>query len=495
MHLLIALSLFSSVGYGQTDLTDDFRKIDEALFELKDADQETLSEAGQQYVQDGMASNECWQLAVGTFLWSRCLFREGDLETADSLLRINQPCLLSIPHTAFQVATMDFFQNDYASAIDHWRLVLLHEWGPSKSKTLENIGSCWQRLGRLDSAQHYYEKSLSLQGDQVGMMTINNIISVLNNRGLQEDVEAFFKIGSNLPVSDSTALDMLYWNMISASVFLNDGKRANEVFEEWHLRGFKQIKSYAFAIYTHLLLLNDDMEGFMAQLELFLHDVEAMEGFKNPELELLVDAPEGSLLDGLSLEQRWFISREFFLSKVGESENEREVQAAKSLQMKLERKLEEEQFWNRVMVLGFLAFLLFATGYVLVALGQRKRRSQTARNFEFGTHDHKSVQLIRDSLVSQSNSEVALAQLAELRELLESKQIGTLNRWAEGQGLTSSEFRLLELIGKGYSAAECSSLMDCTKSHIYNLRSSIRKKLSLPESETLKVWVNRQLRS
>ncbi len=449
---------------------------------------------GERMMAKGRESGGCFEAVIGAYALAEIAQRQGELDRAIALLDAGDACLLQSTSVRYQLGILHFRQSEYSQARQHWRFVVNHAGADNQASATQNIGTCYQREGQLDSAQFYYEEALRLQGDDIKLMTLNNIVSTLNARGRYQDVGPFFEVARRIDDPDSTALDMLYWNMLSANILLDKEAEARSIYEERQAQGFDQIPDYAVDVYWMYLLMRDDYDAFIAHratlsTDFLIELYDQVPAF----MEDLCENQQHSAVSHLPLAVKWDIARRGLVLEQTYGKAAVPNGSVVILQEKLERMLEERRRLNGLLM-GAAAFMLLAVGVFFVRKNQQRRtREHTASRLKFDERDHKSIQIIRDALVARSNSEGAIAQLAELKELLEAKQSESMHRWMVKSDLSESELRLLELIGKGYSAAECSKLMNCTKSHIYNLRSQIRKKLNLEESESLKSWVMREL--
>lgn len=449
---------------------------------------------GELMMEKGREEGGCFEAVLGAYALAEVAQRQGELDRAIELLSSGDACLLQSTSARYQLGILHFRQADYSKARTHWRFVAAHAGADNQASATQNIGTCFQREGQLDSAQFYYEEALRMQGDDIKLMTLNNIVSTLNARGRHHDVGPFFEVARRIDDPDSTALDMLYWNMLSANILLDKEADARSIYEERQAKGFNQIPDYAVDIYWMYLLMRDDYDAFIAHRATLSTDFLVELYDQVPAfMEDLCENQQHSAVSHLPLAVKWDIARRGLVLEQTYSKASAPNGSVVILQEKLERMLEERRRLNGLLM-GAAAFMLLAAGVFFVRKNQQRRtREHTASRLKFDERDHKSIQIIRDALVARSNSESAIAQLAELKELLEAKQSDSMQRWMVKSDLSESELRLLELIGKGYSAAECSKLMNCTKSHIYNLRSQIRKKLSLEESESLKSWVMKEM--
>jgi DNA-binding CsgD family transcriptional regulator len=433
-------------------------------------------------------------LSAGVYLLEIAAMAQGDIETAKALLGSHPECLNGIPLIQFRKGSLAFAEGRYGDARKEWRAAAAQ--GPMKMQVdfLVNTGASHQREGELDSAQHYYEEALRLQGDRVELMTINNIVSILNVQDRYDEVRPFFEVGVRLDRPDSLALEMLHWNMISAEVMLNRKEAAGEVIASLHNLRRSAIPEYALEVYWMYLLMVDDFDSFVRSRSLYTEDQLATHHADAlPFLKDLFDDGRFEETARLPLSVKWTIAQRglVFAQQVIASQHHVGVESV--LQQQLEENLADQRFWNRVLMLSLLVALLTAVGTFVWSSLAMSRRAVMARDLAFTESDHKSVQAIREALVSRSGMDSALEHLAELRELLEAKQLDSLERITSNVDLTPTELRLLELIGKSYSALECARMLDCTKSHVYNLRSSIRKKLNISESVSLKAWVRSEL--
>lgn len=465
-----------------------------ALKEVPWSNKEEMTSYGELMLNKGEEEGSCFDVVIGSYLLAEVASRAGEWDEALALLARHESCLKQSTSVQYQQANLHFFKGAYADARAHWRFVAAHGAQDNPANATQNIGSCFQREGQLDSAQFYYEEALRMQGDEVKLMTLNNIVSMLNARARYRDVRPFFEVARRIEVTDSVALDMLYWNMLSATVMMDDRDEALNIFRERRSIGLDGVPDYAVEVYWTYLLLMDDYDTFIAHRANLSPQLLKVLFDQSPDfLEDLFDDDSGSDIGRLPLSVKWDIARRGLKLEQRYTRVSAPTGSVVILQDKLERMLAERRRLNWLL-LGTGAFMLFAAGmYYLRKWQQRRGREDAASRLQFDASDHKSIQFIRDALISQSNSEDAIAHLAELKELLEAKQSESMHRWLAQSNLTDSELRLLELIGKGYTASECSKLMNCTKSHVYNLRSHIRKKLNLEESESLKSWVMREM--
>lgn len=483
----------SGLGAQDFDQSLNDRVIDE-LKRLPWSSDEEMMAYGERMIELGRDKKGCFEAIMGAYAQAEVASRRGELDRALGLLPEGDACLMKSTSVRYMLALLHFRRSEYSDARRHWQFVAAHDAHDNRASATQNIGTCFQREGQLDSALVYYEEALDMQGDDVKLMTLNNIVSTLVERGRFEDVRPFFEVARRIEATDSTALDMLYWNMLSALIHLDKESEVLKLFREREASGLTGVPEYAIKVYWMYLLMMDDYEGFIAHRASLAPDALKDLHEKVPMfLEDLCDHGSHSEISRLPLSVRWDIARrglvlEQFYSRESSPDN-----SVAMLRDKLEGMLEERKQMTRLLM-GTGAFMLLAVGLFFIRKNQMRRmRQDTARRLKFDESDHKSIQIIRDALVDRSNSEGAIAQLAELKDLLEAKQSESMHRWLGQSDLTESELRLLELIGKGYSAGECSKLMTCTKSHIYNLRSQIRKKLNLEESESLKSWVMREM--
>lgn len=483
----------SGVGAQDFDQSFDDRVIDE-LKRLPWSSDEEMMAYGERMMELGRGNGGCFEAIMGAYAQAEVASRQGDLDRALGALPEEDACLMKSTSVRYMLALLHFRRSEYGDARRHWGFVAAHGPSENRSSATQNIGTCFQKEGELDSALVYYEAALHMQGDDVKMMTLNNIVSTLNERSRFKDVRPFFEVARRIEATDSTALDMLYWNMLSASIHLGDESEVLKIYREREALGLTGVPEYAIKVYWMYLLMMDDYESFIAHRASLAPDVlKDLHEHVPMFLEDLCDHGSHSEISRLPLSVRWDIARRGLVLEQSYSQSSSPDGSVVKLREKLEAMLEERKQMTRLLM-GAGAFMLLAIGLYFLRKNQMRRmRQDTARRLKFDESDHKSIQVIRDALVDRSNSEEAIAQLAELKDLLEAKQSESMHRWLAQSDLTESELRLLELIGKGYSAAECSKLMTCTKSHIYNLRSQIRKKLNLEESESLKSWVMREM--
>lgn len=480
-----------AVSKGQVYDNQFNERIISRLKDVPVGDLSALENQGREFLAEG---EDCVSFAVGTYALARAAVGRGEYDRANVLLDERPECLMGATNLRYLMGQLAFIEERYAAARDHWRFVAAHVKGANLLGATQNIGACHQREGSLDSAQYYYEEALRLQGDDIQPMTLNNIVSILNERHEYAEVGTFFEVGKSLPVTDSTALDMMYWNMISAQVMLNNPQLAREVFDDRLARGFSGVPEYAVQVHWGYLLMLDDYEGFIKHRAGLSQDyLTRSHANAEPYLKDLFDDGEFSEIGRLPLSVKWVIAKRGLEVEQEVAQSGLPNGSVIILQEKLQRMIEERQWLNRFLLGSGSLLLLVLTAYVWKLNRQKRSREMVASRLHFGASDHKSIQLIRDALVTRSNNEEAIAHLAELKDLLEAKQELSMMRLNEQSALTESELKLLELIGKGYAASECAKLMNCTKSHVYNLRSQIRKKLHLDESESLKAWVTREM--
>ena len=477
------------VGAQELDL-ELIEEVEDLVEAMPADDQEAFREAGERMMRLAEESGRCAPFAAGTFALVRIALASGDLERAHALFDQRPECLRQLPRMEFQRAVLAFSEQDYATAREIWQQFVGNGSELNRVKAMENIGACWQREGELDSAQFHYERALKHQGDQVNLMTLNNIVSILNLKSRYAEVRTFFEIGLTLEVKDTTALDMLYWNMLIAETMQGHEEAALNVMREREAVGLMEVPDYAIFAYWKYLMLMDDYEAFIAHRANYSAEELAskLESVPNYLVDLFDDG-RSSELGRLPLSVKWVIARRGF-------DLARRLEAVVSdsrpvsiLQTRLEQKLAEEQRWNALLMGSLMVVVLMVGGAWVYAIMRKVKRRGAAERMEFSDADHKSVQAIREALVNQSGGEEALLHLAELRELLEARQNDSLSRIMVDVDLTPTEIKLLQLIGKSYNAQECAKMLGCTKSHVYNLRSSVRKKLGLPESISLKSWV------
>lgn len=494
MYFIMASVMISSVSMAQEFDRELDNQVIMELNELPWSNNGEMIAYGELMMEKSREGEGCFEAIMGGYSLAEVALRQGDLDRAIGILEGGDPCLLQSTSVRYQLGILYFRQSEFAEARKHWRFVAAHSDTDNRPYATQNIGTCFQREGQLDSAQYYYEEALLMQGDDIQLMTLNNIVSTLIDRGRHQDVGAFFEVARRIDVQDSTAMDMLYWNMLSANIILDRETEARSVYMEREDLGFKGIPEYAVDVYWMYLLMLDDYDAFIAHRASLSRDfLDRLHDRAPTFLEDLCDNGSQSEVSHLPLSVKWDIARRGLVLEQTYSKASAPDGSVVILKEKLERMLEERRKLN-ALLMGAAAFLLLAAGGFYIRKNQQRRtRKHTASRLKFDESDHKSMQIIRDALVEQSNSELAIAQLAELKELLEAKQSDSMQRWLVKSDLSESELRLLELIGKGYSAAECSMLMNCTKSHIYNLRSQIRKKLNLEESESLKSWVMREM--
>lgn len=487
--MLFVMMTASVVAQNQD--SDLAAEVEALIAAMPSGDPEQLEAAGERMMKKGMETGRCAPYAAGVFALSRVAMAQGDYERTRSLFRERTDCLRGVSLLEFQRAVLAFSEGRYAEAREIWRAVASDPVAEVQAaKTMENIGACWQREGQLDSAQWYYEKALNLQGEQVNLMTLNNIVSILNNKGRYDEVRPFFEVGMSIEFTDSTALDMLFWNLLVSEVMQGNKEASLEVMRERESKGLVGVPRYAIEAYWQYLLLQDDYDAFIAHRAEFSADQLAEMLQSAPAfMSDLFDDGKGSEVGRLPLSVKWVIARRG-LELVQQIESDAtESRPVSLLQEKLEKKLAQEQRWNNVLMGSLLGVVLVVGVVWVVSILARGKRRGTAERMEFSNADHKSIQAIRQALVNQSGGEEALLHLAELRELLEARQSNSLSRIMGEVDLTPSELKLLQLIGKSYNAQECAKMLSCTKSHVYNLRSSVRKKLDLPESISLKSWV------
>jgi tetratricopeptide (TPR) repeat protein/DNA-binding CsgD family transcriptional regulator len=450
-----------------------------------------MEAAGERMMKNASESGRCAPYAAGVYALSRVAISQGDYERAHALFEERTDCLRMLPQLEFQRAVLAFSEGRYGEARAIWKSVVENtENELLKAKSVENMGACWQREGQLDSAQLHYSRALELQGDRVNLMTVNNIVSILNLTARYDEVRTFFAVGMSLESEDSTALDMLFWNLIQSEVMQGNDVAATEAMREREERGFVGVPDYAIYAYWNFLLFMDDYDAFSAHRAKFSADELAQMLDGSPvHIKDLFDDGRDSEFGRLPLSVKWVIARRGLeLARELESSmtNSRPVSM---LQSKLEEKLTQEQRWNDLLMASLVGCVMLVGGVWVFSILARGRRRGAAERMEFSNADHKSVQAIREALVKQSGGEEALLHLAELRELLEARQTNSLSRIMGEVDLTPTELKLLQLIGKSYNAGECAKMLNCTKSHVYNLRSSVRKKLDLPETISLKTWV------
>ena len=454
-------------------------------------DAEELEVAGARMMKNGEETGRCAPYAAGVYTLSRVALSQGDFERTRSLLQDRTDCLRGLPRLEFQRAVLAFSEGRYAEAREIWRAVASDLTNEEQAvKAIENMGACWQREEQLDSAQWYYEKALSLQGEQINLMTVNNIVSILNDKSRYDEVRSFFEVGMSIEITDSTALDMLYWNLLVSEVMQGNEEASLEVMREREEKGFVGVPDYAIDAYWQYLLLQDDYDAFIAhRAEFSAGQLAEMLKTAPTFLSDLFDDGRRSEVGRLPLSVKWVIARRGLeLAQLIESADA-ESRPVSMLQVKLEQKLAQEQRWNNVLMGSLVGGVLLVGGAWVFSILARGKRRGAAERMEFSNADHKSVQAIRQALVNQTGGEEALLHLAELRELLEARQSNSLSRIMGEVDLTPTELKLLQLIGKSYNAQECAKMLNCTKSHVYNLRSSVRKKLDLSESISLKSWV------
>lgn len=473
---------------------DDVKYMNELVGKFPLSDAESLRRLGEDIIHGGGTSSGCATLAAATYALTRSAILQDDWAQAHWEAGQRDSCVLGFPKVRFVRAVVDFHAERYAEARGHWAFVLAHGEADDRVLAMENIGSCWQREGALDSAQHYYQQALRSQGDDVRPMTINNIASILNNLHRHSEVRPLIDIGLSVPTTDSTALDMLHWNLINAEVMLGNREAAERAMADRRAAGFKDVKDYAITSYWRYVLFMDDFEAFLKHRS----------GFAEAELAQRVDSAPAYLADlfddggqsdvgRLPLSVRWIIAQRTlaFAQEMVAPSNQGSSIAI--LQEKLERKLDQEQLMNRMLQAGVGLIALAGAVAFGRSMRNKNQREVAAKRLEFKESDHKSILAIREALVNRTGGEEAIAHLADVKELLAARQSRSLDRLLAQTDLTQTEMRLLELIGKSYDANECARMLRCTKSHVYNLRSNIRKKLNLSESVSLKAWLADQM--
>lgn len=143
----------------------------------------------------------------------------------------------------------------------------------------------------------------------------------------------------------------------------------------------------------------------------------------------------------------------------------------------------QNHLWTWLLCAGFAGVL--AGGTFLV---RRKLKNTPSEVSSVG-------QLIPNDSI-QDHPEVLKQSLDIVRSTEKEKHLNWLRDIVASQSeLTETEFQALELFVHGHSAKEAAMKLDKSLGHVYNLRTTLRKKLDMNSSDDFQNWYNNQLRS
>lgn len=131
-----------------------------------------------------------------------------------------------------------------------------------------------------------------------------------------------------------------------------------------------------------------------------------------------------------------------------------------------------------------LLWMVILAGSALLVVAFAWRWSRLRRVSPSGLPRHLNTliaTLFRTSASSSLTPAAVHAAFAEVQDRLVPKPLEPEN-WP-GLGFNPSEIECANLTLAGLNASEIAGRMQCTSQHIYNIRSSIRKKLGMPAEE------------
>ena len=407
-------------------------------------------------------------------------------------------------HVQYSIGVQYFLLKKYADGKEWFERALAASNLPQQQLRCHlAIGACSNELGDNASALVEFTRAHELSEPPVEPMLINNLAASQIGMGLEEEAIEMLELALQRDDLDDYTRGLLEFNRFHALASLNDLARANEAFQRIAPDlNAETLQASQFSSLIRFCLIQDSQERWLtlspllsAAMENIDHDLLFDEG--DPTC-MLFDA-YSDRWEELGLEDkgdvRWRtiknLHKNYFEGRKAYAQsllNERNALAKVNLSPKSIVRVEEP---NYLRLIG-IPFLLLLLGGIGLYRWNKKQSATASADAEKSSDEAVSTLRILEQverMIKEGDAQSDLhALIAELRSGEIEKSQARLEQLAATQKLSAMEKQALALFIHGYNGKQVAAMLDRSPGYIYNMRSKLRKLLSLQEDEDFPDW-------
>ncbi len=357
---------------------------------------------------------------------------------------------------------------------------------PLLASLLQNLGACNQVMGDFNKAIAYYDSAYVLLPEESSWLLRNNIASLHNEMGNYADALFHSEAIINANPNDDYILTLALYNALSANTSMLHLEESLQYFLQLIKRDLvqgREMKSLNILLKYVVVAEEDEWFSVLAEKHrsLILQD----KVFEN-DMEPFVYAAYLHL--NSRFDERDFM-REVLINDV-EIQHEMAIQLAldENLRFKYEKMVAEQRSLRTVISLFILLLLLLISGYFAYRIYSHIKQKRAIKKINPQLSNSQDVQLIKSSLAKSPMGLKALKALLRIDAYMIRLQNKQLALVPEAQ-LNDREKEVLQLIVVGKYASEIAISLGVTTKYVYNIRSSIKRKLNIPSDISLETWL------
>ncbi len=363
------------------------------------------------------------------------------------------------------------------------------------TEAFNNLSATYEKIpNRVNDVIPTIEKALRFASHSQSPFLLNNIVALNIQMGHWSRAQEFSqRLPSDLAQLPNNLRFNILLNQMILGLRLEPAKGSPDLIEEFSKLDVTPGNECTFGrIASKYLLVSDEYEEYVNRYPLLLEMIEQCP-----------DAQENVQTEGL-LYQPWrqhFNGKDTATSPISREEWQRlrrtqfhflveELDHPEAFGLPAIKPVEESQSETDGWIwLSAIAALLLVAVAGWLSGRQRRRSERLTRK-----HLRTSLNRLRD-LVNQTQSvPILLEEIQRLEDDWLSETATPLIEQFRHLEFTTLEEEILRLLANGRSSKEIASLLDVSLSHVYNIRTGLRKKFQLPESEDLDTWIADQVR-
>lgn len=417
-------------------------------------------------------------------------------------------CKIRGYHVQYNFAVRYFLLKKYAEAKEWFERALSASDGNEKRLRCHlAIGACCNELGDKVGALAELTNAHDLATPPVEPLLINNLAASQIGLGLEAEALDMLEVALRRPDLDAYTRTLLEFNQFHAYASLNDLAQAKEAFQR--ISGTlkpETLQASQFKSLIRYCLIQDTQDEWL-QLKSLLsealnhidHKLLFDDGDPTP---MLFDAYDNrwSELQISDLEDvRWRtiknLHRTYFEGRKAYAQSlleERNALAKTNFSPKSILLDDKPNYWR---LIGSPLLLLLVGGVGLFQWNKTKLQATAAEMSEQSVDAESKVKMLEQvERMAKEGEPISnlYALISDLRSREIEKHQARIEEITESTGLSAIEKQALALFVHGYSGKQVASMLDRSPGYMYNMRSKLRKHLSLKESEDFPDWYRRR---
>lgn len=407
-------------------------------------------------------------------------------------------------HVQYNYAVRYFLLKQYGAAKDWFERALSASDGNEKRLRCHlAIGACCNELGDAVRALDEFKSAHDLAKPPVEPMLINNLAASQIGMGLEVEALEMLEMALTRQDLDAYTRTHLEFNRFHALASLNDLAQAKAAFQR--ISGTLKAETLQASQFKSLIrycLIQETQDEWL-QLKTLLSDVLSHidhkllfdEGDPTPMLfeayddrwsELqIADVEDVRWRTVKNLHRTYFEGRKAYAKSLLE---ERNALAKVNFSPKSIVLDDEPNYW---LLFGGPLLLMLIGGVSLLQWKKNQKQSPAAQSSEQTVDMDSKVMLLeqveRIAKEGEPNSNLQ-ALISDLRSGEIEKHQARIEEITESLDLSAIEKQALALFVHGYSGKQVAKMLDRSPGYMYNMRSKLRKCLSLKESEDFPDW-------